>query len=229
MRFYVEEGPRELIERRGDRVRRRAPQERQGNAARDQADRRQPYTDVALEQRSTHHRPLQAAGPYVVATVTRAPGTPHTSGSCRTPHHRRARGPLRRDPHPRHFKTRARVILKDLPFKPGDLFDPKLEEGERNLQTHFIFDSVRLMPVGLPTRATRCRCWSRAGALPRVRGLLALAVGVATDKPPDYAYVRRLGVVQLLRLRLPARATRQQYPPRTEPVSRHIKRSIAAA
>jgi outer membrane protein insertion porin family len=44
-----------------------------------------------------------------------------------------------------NFRTRTRTIIKDLPWRPGDPFDVgKLEEGERNLQTHGVFTSVRV-------------------------------------------------------------------------------------
>lgn len=90
-----------------------------------------------------------------------------------------------------NFKTRARVILADLPFKPGDLFDlSKLEEGERNLQTHLVFNQARVTPVGfnelrnpVPILVTvQERYLERFGSL-------ALAGGIATDKLPNYVYV----------------------------------------
>jgi outer membrane protein insertion porin family len=44
-----------------------------------------------------------------------------------------------------NFKTRDRVILADLPFRTGDVFDrTKLDQGERNLQTHLIFNSASI-------------------------------------------------------------------------------------
>ena len=47
-----------------------------------------------------------------------------------------------------NFVTQDRVILQDLPFRPGDPFDlDRLAEGERYLQTHQIFNSARVTPV----------------------------------------------------------------------------------
>jgi outer membrane protein assembly complex protein YaeT len=49
-----------------------------------------------------------------------------------------------------NFKTADWVIRRDLPFKTGDLFDrDKLALAERNLQTHTIFNGVRVVPLGL--------------------------------------------------------------------------------
>lgn len=49
-----------------------------------------------------------------------------------------------------NFKTSDWVIRRDLPFRAGDLFDlSQIEVAERNLQTHGIFNGVRVIPVGL--------------------------------------------------------------------------------
>jgi outer membrane protein assembly complex protein YaeT len=49
-----------------------------------------------------------------------------------------------------NFKTADWVIRRDLPFRTGDLFDVnKLAIAERNLQTHAIFNGVRVIPLGL--------------------------------------------------------------------------------
>jgi outer membrane protein assembly complex protein YaeT len=96
-----------------------------------------------------------------------------------------------------NFKTRARVILADLPWKPGDPFSiEKLEAGERSLQTHLIFSSARVLAM---TAASDDRTWFRdpvpvivrveerymelAG---RINGAL---LGIATDRLPNYVYV----------------------------------------
>jgi outer membrane protein assembly complex protein YaeT len=51
-----------------------------------------------------------------------------------------------------NFRTAAWVIRSDLPFKTGDLFDrTKLALAERNLQTHTIFNGVRVVPLGIAT------------------------------------------------------------------------------
>ena len=88
-----------------------------------------------------------------------------------------------------NFKTFAHVIRQDLPFHAGELFDlTKLEEGERNLQTHFIFDSVRLTPVGLDSHR------SPVPILVTVReryldyGGFLVSVGVSSDRLPYYWY-----------------------------------------
>ena len=88
-----------------------------------------------------------------------------------------------------NFKTRARVIRADLPFKPGDLYDiSKVEAAERNLQTHLIFNSARVQ--GLLERGR-----SVAPVLVTVQeryleayGSLTFALGAASDRLPDYVY-----------------------------------------
>ncbi len=89
-----------------------------------------------------------------------------------------------------NFVTRDRVIRADLPFRPGDPFDlNKLAEGERNLQTHQIFNTARVSPVRLsehpnpvPILVTVTeRYLERAGAF-------VVGVGVATDRLPYYWY-----------------------------------------
>jgi outer membrane protein assembly complex protein YaeT len=90
-----------------------------------------------------------------------------------------------------NFKTRSRVILGDLPFKPGDKFDlAKLLEGERNLGTHGLFNSARVVPVGLSQMrnpvpilvSVQEREMSRFGSV-------VLGAGVATDRLPYYVYL----------------------------------------
>ena len=49
-----------------------------------------------------------------------------------------------------NFKTIEWAILRNLPFKTGDLFDVnKIAAAERNLQTHAIFNGVRVIPYGI--------------------------------------------------------------------------------
>ena len=97
-----------------------------------------------------------------------------------------------------NFKTLPRVILKDLPFHPGDPFDyTKLDEGERNLQTHLIFTSARVIPLVSDVATTDVE--DLRNPVPVVVtvqerylerfGSLAVAAGLATDKLPNYAYV----------------------------------------
>ena len=97
-----------------------------------------------------------------------------------------------------NFKTADRVILADLPFKPGDPFDFKrVEEGERNLQTHFVFTSARVVPLLSDLEQTDEENYRnpvpvvvtvQERYLERF-GSAALAAGIATDKLPNYAYV----------------------------------------
>ena len=89
-----------------------------------------------------------------------------------------------------NFVTYDHVIRQDLPFRPGDPFDfNKLAEGERNLQTHLIFNTARVTPVRLSEHANPVpilvtvqeRYLDKPGAL-------VAAVGVATDRLPYYWY-----------------------------------------
>ena len=53
-----------------------------------------------------------------------------------------------------NFKTRDSVILSDLPFKTGDLFDVnKIAIAEANLNSHNLFNGPRVTPYGLSERA----------------------------------------------------------------------------
>jgi outer membrane protein assembly factor BamA len=91
-----------------------------------------------------------------------------------------------------NFKTLDRVIMQDLPFRAGERFDlTKVDEGERNLRTHLIFNSVRVVPLGLaggrnpvPVLVTvQERYLERFGTL-------GIAGGIQTDKLPYYAYLQ---------------------------------------
>jgi outer membrane protein assembly factor BamA len=89
-----------------------------------------------------------------------------------------------------NFKTHARVIRLDLPFHTGDLFDvDKLEEGERNLQTHFIFDSVRATPAGLDAHRNPVPILITVRERYLDWGGFVSAVGVSSDRLPYYWYV----------------------------------------
>jgi translocation and assembly module TamA len=90
-----------------------------------------------------------------------------------------------------NFVTFDRVIRMDLPFKPGDPFDlDKLAEGERNLQTHQIFNSARVIPVRFSEKpnpvpilvVVQERYMERAGSL-------TMGLGFQTDRLPYYYYV----------------------------------------
>ena len=90
-----------------------------------------------------------------------------------------------------NFKTRERVVLMDLPFRPGDPFDiTKVEQGERNLQTHLIFNYARVLPVGLKEKRNPVPVIVEVQERYLERfGNVALAAGVATDRIPNYVYV----------------------------------------
>ncbi len=90
-----------------------------------------------------------------------------------------------------NFKTLDRVILKDLPFKPGDRFDvTKIEEGERNLRTHLIFNSVRVQPLNVKQRNPVPVLVTVQERYLEKFGTLGLAGGVQTDKLPYYVYLQ---------------------------------------
>ena len=89
-----------------------------------------------------------------------------------------------------NFKTRSRVIMQDLPFRTGELLDlTKLEQGERNLQTHFIFDSVRLTPLGLASQRNPVPILVTVRERYIDYGSVALSAGVSSDRLPYYWYV----------------------------------------
>ena len=90
-----------------------------------------------------------------------------------------------------NFKTHGSTIRKDLPFKPGDLYDiTKIEVAERNLQTHLIFNSARVVAPVQPGNGV-------APVLVVVQerpygayGDLTFSIGAASDRLPDYAYIQ---------------------------------------
>ncbi len=90
-----------------------------------------------------------------------------------------------------NFRTSERVILKDLPFKRGDTFDlRKIEEGERNLQNHLIFNSAKVTPVGLDGNPGEVPILVQVQERFLERfGTLGGFLGVQTDRLPYYAYV----------------------------------------
>jgi outer membrane protein assembly complex protein YaeT len=90
-----------------------------------------------------------------------------------------------------NFVTQDHVIMQDLPFRAGDPFDlDRLAEGERNLQTHQIFNSARVTPLRLadhpnpvPILVTvQERFMERAG-------IFTPSVGISTDRLPYYYYL----------------------------------------
>jgi len=90
-----------------------------------------------------------------------------------------------------NFKTHGRTIRADLPFKPGDLYDvTKLEAAERNLQTHLIFNSARVQAPIQPGRNVAPVLVIVQERYLEAYGALTFAVGAASDRLPDYAYVQ---------------------------------------
>ena len=89
-----------------------------------------------------------------------------------------------------NYRTQERVILKDLPFRRGETFDlRKLEEGERNLQNHLIFNAAKVSPVGLEgnPREVPILVQVQERYLERF-GTLGGFAGVQTDRLPYYVY-----------------------------------------
>ena len=89
-----------------------------------------------------------------------------------------------------NFSTFTHVILADLPFKAGDPFDlNKLEEGERNLQSHLIFTSVRVTPVGLTQGRTTVPILVTVHERYIDYGSVLFSAGAASDRLPYHAYI----------------------------------------
>ncbi len=90
-----------------------------------------------------------------------------------------------------NFKTHASTIRKDLPFHPGDLYDlTKIEQAERNLQTHLIFNSARVQAPVQPGRDVAPVLVTVQERYLEAYGALTFAIGAASDRLPDYAYVQ---------------------------------------
>jgi len=90
-----------------------------------------------------------------------------------------------------NFKTHGSTIRKDLPFKPGDLYDvTKIEQAERNLQTHLIFNSARVQAPVTPGQSVAPVLVVVQERYLEAYGALTFAVGAASDRLPDYAYVQ---------------------------------------
>ena len=90
-----------------------------------------------------------------------------------------------------NFKTHGSTIRKDLPFSPGDLYDiTKIEAAERNLSTHLIFNSARVLAPVQEGRNTAPVLVIVQERYLEAYGALTLAIGAASDRLPDYAYVQ---------------------------------------
>ena len=89
-----------------------------------------------------------------------------------------------------NFTTFTHVVLADLPFRAGEPFDlARLEQGERNLQSHFIFTSVRITPVGLASQRTTVPILVTVRERYIDYGSFLASAGVSSDRLPYYAYV----------------------------------------
>jgi outer membrane protein assembly factor BamA len=90
-----------------------------------------------------------------------------------------------------NFKTHGSTIRKDLPFAPGDLYDvTKLEAAERNLTTHLIFNSARVQAPVQPGRNVAPVLVLVQERYLEAYGALTFAIGAASDRLPDYAYLQ---------------------------------------
>ena len=198
VRFYIDEGRREIVDH--------VELEFVGAARQERARRLHARCKLGFGAR-IHHTPRSRTTCSASSTSTRRSGRPYVHDRPveldvergarprrpALPHRRRAGGPLRRDPGARQLQDRtASTIRRDLPFKPGDLFDfTKLEAAERNLQTHLIFNSRARAGAG----AARARhlvpvLVVGAGALPRAP--TALSRSPSAPPPtgcPTTAYV----------------------------------------
>ncbi len=192
VRFYVEEGKRERCDRvevlfQGDH-KKSAPEI---------------FKILKLKENSAFTEEMLADDARRVAAAYKALGRPYVqvdfSGSTWNPERTRitVRFRISEGPEVRfgeviirgNFTTFNRVIMQDLPFRAGELFDlNKLEEGERNLQTHFIFGSVRLTPVGLSSQKVVVPILVSVRERYIDYGGFVVSAGVSSDRLPYYAF-----------------------------------------
>lgn len=116
--------------------------------------------------------------------------------------------------------TRENVIRRDLPFKPGDVYDGrKILEGQQNLNSRQIFSSVRVIPRPGISDEYRYEAMEKGWSLSRNpvpilvevierydnSGEIALYVGVSTDNPvystASYTWRNMLGTGAEVELR----------------------------
>jgi outer membrane protein insertion porin family len=200
VRFYVDEGRREVVDGL-ELVFRHEPHTSEAELRKLlQLGAGQPFTQAALEEDGTRlfNFYRRSGKPYAVASY---------EGSHWDAKHERVHLVLTIDEGPPvkfgdiiirgNFKTRDRVILKDLPFKPGDPFNfDKVLEGERNLQNHLIFNSAKVEPLLSNVGTTEVEelrdpvpiVVTVQERYPEKLGSLAVAAGAATDKLPNYVY-----------------------------------------
>ncbi len=193
VRFFVDEGRRELVDHLeldfvGEHVRSELDVYKAVHLGAGQ-----PYTNAALEEDEQRIKELYktTGRPLVVIDPT---------GSSWNEAHDRVvlRYVITEGPEIRfgeilirgNFKTRASTIRRDLPFKPGELYDvTKLEAAERNLQTHLIFNAARVeAPINLTLGSAPVLVTVQERYL-EAYGSLTFAVGAASDRLPDYVYV----------------------------------------
>ncbi len=192
VRFFIDEGRRELVDRidivwKGPHQKtEREILDRMGVAT------GQPFTPQAFDQALS-----RVAANY--GTIGRPYANVQCKDSWNTAHDRLiARCEIEEGPAVvfgeilvrGNFKTRERVILKDLPFKAGEPFNvAKIEQGERNLQSHLIFNYASVKPVGLKEKRNPLPILVEVQEryLEKL-GTVAVAAGVATDRLPYYVY-----------------------------------------
>jgi outer membrane protein assembly factor BamA len=199
VRFFVDEGPRELVDH--------VEIEFVGPHVKDELD---VYKAIRLGAGAPYTRDAEDDDLMHIKDVYRSSGHPlvlidPTASAWNEKHDRVIlRYRISEGPEVRfgqvlirgNFQTRDFVIRRDLPFKPGDLFDyAKRDAAERNLQTHLIFNSARVEPVWpadqehltgpvtVPILVTVQERYLEAA------GGLTLAIGAASDRLPDYLYV----------------------------------------
>jgi outer membrane protein assembly complex protein YaeT len=194
VRFYVDEGPREIVDHvEIDFI---------GPHVKDELDvykavqlgAGHPYTSAAEEDDLTHITDLYKGSGHPFVTID------PTTSTWNKEHDRVVlRYVITEGPEVRfgeilirgNFKTRASTIRRDLPFKPGDLYDVnKIEAGERNLRTHLVFNDARVIGVPEPGRLVAPVVVTVQERYLEAYGSLTLAIGAASDRLPNYVYAQ---------------------------------------
>lgn len=81
-----------------------------------------------------------------------------------------------------NFKTRTSVIMRDLDFKQGDLFDiRKIEQSEARLRKRQIFNVVRVQLLGIGTRRSEVPVLVQVEERYDDHGAIEFGVGGSTD------------------------------------------------
>jgi outer membrane protein assembly complex protein YaeT len=205
VRFFIDEGRRELSGDaeitivRGPRgssprmSRARTPTDRQIRDALKMTSG-QPFTEARFTADQSRILALYRGSGRPYVTVSYAGSEWNDDHTVFTPRYRIEEGPfvtfgeiLIRG----NFVTLDYVVKRDLPFRAGDPFDvDRLAEGERNLQTHQIFNSARVLPVRLADHPNPVPILVTVQEryMERYGGLTA-SVGLSTDRLPYYYYL----------------------------------------